>query len=103
MTTSCAGLLAEHAHASWEDFDALAWGVVVAAGLVAAWVIWKAVRYTLEPGETEADHIKRSILDDPADVGGGGAGAPAGLEVTVSSGKSGGAGARPRTPPGDGA
>jgi hypothetical protein len=93
MRTKGAGLLAEHAHASWEDFDALAWILVVGAALVAAWVIWKAVRYTFEPGETEPDHIKRSILDEPG----------RGLEVTVSSGETGGVVARPRTPPGDGA
>ena len=43
------------------------WVMFVVAGVVGAWVIWKAVRYTLKPGETEPDHVKRSILNDPTD------------------------------------
>ena len=29
------------------------------------WSIWKAVMYTIHPGEEEPDHIKRMILGDP--------------------------------------
>lgn len=54
-----------HSHPTWEDFKATDWIWVVLAGVVAAWVIWKAVMYTLRPGETEPDHIKRIILTEP--------------------------------------
>ena len=57
--------LAAHEHLLLEDFGPLEWGVTILAALVTIWVIWKSVRYTLEPGETEPDHIKRMILPDP--------------------------------------
>ncbi len=57
--------LTAHDHPAWEDFSALAWVVVGVAGVAAAWVIWKAVRYTFHPGEEDPGHIKRSILDEP--------------------------------------
>jgi hypothetical protein len=38
------------------------WVLAVAAALVSLWSIWKSVRYAVSPGETEPDHIKRSIL-----------------------------------------
>jgi len=44
------------------------WAVFLVAGVVTAWVLWKAVRYTFEPGEDEADHVKRSILDAEDDA-----------------------------------
>ena len=59
------GLLAAHDHPAFEDFGPLAWITVVVAGVAVAWVIWKAVRYTLHPGEQEPDHIKWSILEEP--------------------------------------
>ena len=34
------------------------------AGLVTVWVIWRAVRLTVRPGEKDPDHIKRRILED---------------------------------------
>ena len=73
MTT----LLAEaaHSHPTWADFGPMEWITLVVAGAIAAWAIYKAVTYTLEPGETEPDHIKRSILAEPAS-----------LRVSVSSG-----------------
>lgn len=60
-------LLAEapqHAHPSWADFTATTWIAVVLIGLAAMWSIWKAVMYTIHPGEEEPDHIKRMILGD---------------------------------------
>ena len=56
--------LGSHAHPVWEDFGALEWVCVVAAGLVTVWVIWRAVQMTVRPGEAAPDHIKRRILED---------------------------------------
>lgn len=53
------------AHVHFERLSAFEWALTAAAGLAAAWTIWLAVRYTLTPGESEPDHIKRMILDDP--------------------------------------
>ena len=57
-----AWLGADHQHFTqmgpWE------WATAVVAGLVCIWAVWRSVRYALDPGETEPDHIKRSILDD---------------------------------------
>jgi hypothetical protein len=55
-------LLAAHEH--FQDMGPWEWFTAVAAALVSAWAIWKSVRYALDPGETEPDHVKRSILDD---------------------------------------
>ena len=55
--------LARHVH----SLEALGpWGTaLLAVGCLASlWVIWKAVVYTLRPGEEAPDHIKRSILDE---------------------------------------
>ncbi|MDJ0522498.1 MAG: hypothetical protein QNJ90_10565 [Planctomycetota bacterium] len=68
-------LLAGHTHPTWADFGATVWVAVVVAGAIAIWTVWKAVMYTLRPGETEPDHIKRQILLEPS-----------GLDVAVSSG-----------------
>ena len=51
------------AHGRLPD-SAVEWGIFVVAAVVTAWVLWKAVRYTMRPGETEPGHVKRSILDD---------------------------------------
>ncbi len=87
-----ASLLAEHRIPVWEEFDGLTWSIVIAAGLIASWVIWKAVHYTMHPGETEEDHIKRSILNEPDTV-----------DVQISSGDSSGSGSRPDAPSANGA
>lgn len=60
-------LLAEasgHAHPTWTDFTPTIWIVLVVVGLATGWTIWKAVMYTIRPGEQEPDHIKRLILSD---------------------------------------
>lgn len=38
--------------------------IVVAGAAVVAWALFAAVRYTVRPGETAADHVKRRILLD---------------------------------------
>jgi hypothetical protein len=40
------------------------WAIAAVASVAAVWVIWLSVRYTMHPGEEEAGHVKRSILDD---------------------------------------
>ena len=45
----------------------LEWMVVAAAAIVLVWALGLAVRYTVRPGETEATHIKRRILEDEID------------------------------------
>ena len=59
------GLLAAHAHPVWEDFGVLEWTVTALAALLVMWSIWKAVQYTMNPGEDEPDHYKRIIFDPP--------------------------------------
>lgn len=54
----------EHSHPTWADFTATTWIAVVLVALAAMWSIWKAVMYTIHPGEEEPDHIKRLILGD---------------------------------------
>ena len=54
-----------HVHPTWADFTATTWIAVVLIAIAAFWSIWKAVMYTLDPGETEPDHIKRMILEEP--------------------------------------
>jgi hypothetical protein len=53
-------------HPTWANFGPTEWIAVVVAGVIAVWCVWKAVMYTLRPGETEPDHIKRRILEEPA-------------------------------------
>lgn len=53
-----------HKHPSWADFGPVEWVAIVVAQAVAVWAIWKAVMYTLNPGEEEPDHIKRVIFQD---------------------------------------
>jgi hypothetical protein len=57
-----------HDHPAWQDFGALEWILAGSAGLFTAWAIWRAVVYTLRPGEEEPDHLKRMIFEDPADA-----------------------------------
>ena len=60
--------LATHAH--FEDLSAGEWALTILAVLISVWAIWRSVGYALNPGETEPDHIKRTILDDdPAEQG----------------------------------
>ena len=66
--------LAGHTHPTWADFSATVWVAIVVAGAIAMWTIWKAVMFTLRPGEEDPEHIKRQILLEPSD-----------LEVSVSS------------------
>jgi hypothetical protein len=56
--------LAVHAH--FDDLAWWGWALVGAAIVVGAVSLWLAVRWTLRPGETGLDHVKRSILDDDA-------------------------------------
>jgi hypothetical protein len=56
-------VLAAHGHGV-EDAAPWMWAVWAAAFLITAWTIWAAVKTTFRPGETEPDHVKRSILDD---------------------------------------
>ena len=53
-----------HKHPTWSDFGPVEWVAIVVAQLLAVWAVWKAVMYTIRPGETEPDHIKRSIFED---------------------------------------
>ena len=53
-----------HKHPTWADFGPVEWVALVVAGALGAWTIWKAVMYTIRPGEESPDHIKRSILHD---------------------------------------
>lgn len=57
--------LLAHVHPVWEDFGVLEWTVTALAALLVIWSIWKAVQYTLRPGEEEPDHYKRLIFDPP--------------------------------------
>ncbi|MDA1195019.1 MAG: hypothetical protein O2894_07510 [Planctomycetota bacterium] len=57
-------LAAGHKHPTWADFGPVEWVAIVVAGLLAAWSVWKAVLYTVRPGEEDPCHIKRSILYD---------------------------------------
>jgi hypothetical protein len=50
----------------FEDLAAWEWVLVGISVLAAVWVIWKAVLLTIRPGETDPNHIKRQILEDPA-------------------------------------
>ena len=59
---SLAAILAAHVH--FGDLSPVEWAIVGLAAVAAAWTIWKAVAYTLRPGEEGADHVKRLILDD---------------------------------------
>ncbi len=61
--------LLAHAHPVWEDFGVLEWAITVLAALFVMWSIWKAVRYTLHPGEEEPDHYKRLIFGPPGAEG----------------------------------
>jgi len=65
-----------HQHPTWADFGATEWISIVLASAVVVWVLWKAVLYTLRPGETEPDHIKRMILQEPLE----------GVEVSIAPG-----------------
>ena len=42
----------------------LEWMLVFVAAIVLVWALALAIRYTVRPQETEADHIKRRILDE---------------------------------------
>jgi hypothetical protein len=41
--------------------------LVLAAAIVLVWALGLAVHYTVHPGETEASHIKRRILQEDTD------------------------------------
>ena len=55
--------LAAHSH-DLTSLGPFEWLLVGLAALLVVWVIWRAVVLTIHPGEEEADHIKRMILDD---------------------------------------
>ena len=77
--------LAAHGHGV-EGATPWMWAIWAFAFVVSAWSIWAALKTTFRPGETEPDHVKRSILEedrgpgaspagrfptDPAVLGGG--------------------------------
>jgi hypothetical protein len=51
-------------HAAVSHASPVEWLLVVAAAIVLVWSLALAIRYTVQPRETEAGHIKRRILDD---------------------------------------
>jgi len=53
------------AHAS--DASVLEWLLVFAAAIVLVWALGLALRYTVNPRETDPGHIKRRILHDDVD------------------------------------
>lgn len=55
--------LAAHVH-DLSGLTTLEWGIVIGSGVFVAWVLWRAIRLTLDPGETDPGHIKRSILEE---------------------------------------
>ena len=55
---------AAHKHPTWADFGPVEWVAIVVAQAIAIWAIWKAVMYTIRPGEEEPDHIKRVIFEE---------------------------------------
>ncbi len=57
--------VATHSHLDLSRLSGLEWALIGVAGLAALWSIWRAVQFTLHPGETETTHIKRSILAEP--------------------------------------
>ncbi len=59
-----------------ESLTALEWVVVGLSVAVALWVIVKAVRLTMHPGETEPDHVKRVIFQEEDRRGGPPGGGP---------------------------
>lgn len=62
MSTFASQCLGSHAH--FGNLTTFEWVLVGVAALAAAWSIWKAVGYTLRPGEDDPGHVKRLILDD---------------------------------------
>jgi hypothetical protein len=58
-------LAASHPHLDLASWSALEWVAVAVAAVAVVWSIWRSVRLTLRPGETEPDHIKRSVLVEP--------------------------------------
>lgn len=61
-------LLGGHGHVDWSSFTVMEWIAVGASALFVAWSIWRAVDLTVHPGETEPDHIKRMILQEPTSL-----------------------------------
>jgi len=53
------------AHAS--EASGLEWLLVLGAAIVLVWALGLALRYTVNPRETEPGHIKRRILLDEVD------------------------------------
>jgi hypothetical protein len=54
----------QHNHAATEPRSWLEYVIVGIAAVVMAWTLVKATQWTIRPGEHNADHIKRTILDD---------------------------------------
>lgn len=65
VLASLVSLLGAHSHPAWEDFGILEWSLAVLAALFVVWSIWRAVHYSVHPGEEGADHVKRIIFDGP--------------------------------------
>jgi len=64
LLAGASGAEAGHSHPTWADFTPTIWIVLVLVSIATGWTIWKAVMYTVRPGEQETDHIKRLILSD---------------------------------------
>ena len=41
--------------------------IVAVATVVVVWVLYLAIRMTVSPGETDRNHIKRTILEEPSE------------------------------------
>ena len=54
-------------HAAGVSHSPLEWVLVLGAAVVLLCALGLAIRYTLQPKETEATHIKRRILFDETD------------------------------------
>jgi len=64
LATMLAFLQAHSGHGGAARPDLFEYVLVGIAIVAAAWTIYLAVRYTLRPGESNPDHIKRRILED---------------------------------------
>jgi len=54
----------QHEHARSEPRSFVEYIIVGIAAVIMAWTLVKATQWTIRPGEHNADHIKRTILDD---------------------------------------
>ena len=59
--------LLQNDHAASQPRSFFEYVIVGIAAVVMAWTLVKATQWTIRPGEHNADHIKRTILDDEFD------------------------------------